>query len=625
MHIVPIEHCHSGLRGALIALMIAAAPAGVRAAAASDELDASYRFLVSDRQGQGGALFTATAGTLRGLRLPLSYVDSADYWGDYVCRLPGHDCAVLDVYDDSAYTLMPPRGAAGELQMERVNVHNGANIYDAATWQIAVMLGSVVARLPGPAPAEAWALASGQNALLAAGHDADAPHFAPGSNRATSKGALFLYNGRAITDPGRAFAYRMPGRRWLADDPFIDTRHAAWIRTTPLPAANPDYRPGKVSWSDWKAFTGENAWAFLIGPLQAAHLHYVRQRQQPCVPFREPAVQAALQLLPAFAAMQAPIGGVHYAPSGTLRNRLDEAVDPREIVVENNVSLYAGLRILDATLRAQLRHDAALGRDERGTIDEALALIRVMIHGGQGLDGAPTAGMLAFFRDHAWRDGEFVQGGLALGPQEGNSWVPTTSPRAVDANTWGVLALGPGTVDGWFGFGAAWRNWQQVKRWGGYGEGATLWGVGYSELDGNGVDALGAYRAGILSSEWTAGAITLVRSLSAHYGRIAPQAPQYAEARGWLEELRRDEQSMLAGIGRLRLDAYLATPFAGKPPDYERLLPRRGATLPYVYASRRYAIPFGWYANPLPSTCATAWVIMLAARFDPFGYAGVSN
>jgi hypothetical protein len=82
---------------------------------------------------------------------------------------------------------------------------------------------------------------------------------------------------------------------------------------------------------------------------------------------------------------------------------------------------------------------------------------------------------------------------------------------------------------------------------------------------------------------------------------------------------------MLAGLGRLRLDAYRATPFAGKPPDYERLLPSQGATQPYVYASRRYAIPFGWYANPLPSTCATAWVIMLAAGFDPFGYGGVPN
>jgi hypothetical protein len=170
---VQSEHFRPCLAVALIVLMIAAAPAGVRAAA-SDGLEASYRFLVSDRREQGGALFTATAGTLNGLQLPLSYRDSADYWGDYVCRLPGHDCAVLDVYDDAAYTLRPPRGAAGELQMERVNVHNGANIYDAATWQIAVMLGSAVLRLPGPAPQAAWALASGQNALLAASHDAEA-------------------------------------------------------------------------------------------------------------------------------------------------------------------------------------------------------------------------------------------------------------------------------------------------------------------------------------------------------------------------------------------------------------------------------------------------------------------
>jgi hypothetical protein len=613
------------LRLALRVTLLGVALSCLPALADIGNIEASYRFLVSKREGQGGALFTATAGALNGLQLPLSYVDSADYWGDYVCRLPGNDCTVLDVYDPAAHTLVPPRGTPGELQTERVFVHNGANIYDAATWQIAVMLGSVVQRLPGPAPEAAWALASAQNALLAAGHDANAPHFAPGSNRALSTGERFLYNGRAITDPRRAFAYRMPGRRWLADDPFIDTRHAGWISTTALPADNPDYRAGRVSWSDWKPFTGENAWAFLIGPLQAAHIHYVQQRRLAYVPLREPAVQAALQLLPAFASMQAPIGGVHYAPSGTLRNRLDEPVDPREIVVENNVSLYAGLRILEATLHAQLRHERGLAPGDRDAVDHALALIGVMLHGGHNPDAEPTAGLLSFFREHAWRDGEFVQGGLALDPRQGDAWVPTTSPRAVDANTWGVAALGPGTIDGWFGFGAALRNWQQLKRWGGYGEGPTLWGVGYSELDGNGVDGNGAYRAGILSSEWTAGAITMVRGMITHYGRIAPDSPRHAAARRYLEELRRDEQTMLAGIGRLRLDAYIATPFAGKPPDYERLMPRNPALQPYVYASRRYAIPFGWYANPLPSTCATAWVLMLAAGFDPFGYGGAPN
>ena len=87
---MPIEHCRSGLGAALIALMVAAVTPGARAGTAIDGLEASYRFLVADRAGEGGALITATAGTLRGLRLPLSYIDSADYWGDYVCALPGN-------------------------------------------------------------------------------------------------------------------------------------------------------------------------------------------------------------------------------------------------------------------------------------------------------------------------------------------------------------------------------------------------------------------------------------------------------------------------------------------------------------------------------------------------------
>lgn len=182
----------------------------------------------------------------------------------------------------------------------------------------------------------------------------------------------------------------------------------------------------------------------------------------------------------------------------------------------------------------------------------------------------------------------------------------------------------PGTVDAWFGFGAALRDWQQIKRWGGYGEGATLWGVGYSEPDGNGIDANGMYRAGILSSEWTAGAITLVRSLAAHYGRIAPQAPQHAEARGWLEELRRDEQSMLAGLGRLRLDAYRATPWASRRNTSACCRARGPRSRMYMpVAATRFRS--AGMPNSLPSTCATAWVIMLAAGFDPFGYGGVPN
>jgi hypothetical protein len=606
-------------------LALCLALVGATARAQTGEIDASYRFLVSARAGQGGVLFTGTAGALRGVALPLSFVDSAAYWGDYVCRLPGNDCRVQDVYDPVEHTLRPPKGAAGDLQTERVNVHNGTNIYDAATWQIAVMLGAVNARTPQFSPGAAYTLASGQNRLLEQAHDPEASHFVVGANRAVTAGERFVYNGRRVTEPARAFAFRMLARRWLADDPLDGSPHASLITATGLPGNNPEYRAGRVSWADWKPLTGENAWAFLVGPLQAAWLHYVHGRHEPCVPFREPAVQNALHVLPTFAAMQSAIGGVHYAPSGTLRNIGEQFIDTREIVVENNASLYAGLRILDRTLRATLAHDPELAAGERSAIDAALALIDVMIHGGTRAGEAPTAGMLAFFRQHAWRNGEFVQGGLAQDPRQGAAWIPTSGPRAVDANTWTVAALGPATVDAWFGFGAAWENWQRVKRWGAYGVGDTLWGVGFSEVDGNGIGEDGQYRQGVLSSEWTAGAITMLRGLIAHYGAIAPDSPQRAAAQGYAASLVRDEQAMLAAVQRLRIDRYADTAFPGRPADLRALLGAGQGTLPYLYASRRYAIPFGWYANPLPSTCATAWMIMLAERFDPFGYGGAPN
>ena len=81
---------------------------------------------------------------------------------------------------------------------------------------------------------------------------------------------------------------------------------------------------------------------------------------------------------------------------------------------------------------------------------------------------------------------------------------------------------------------------------------------------------------------------------------------------------------MLAAVQRLRMDRYAAKGFPGAPSGYGQLLAVSDAR-PYLYASRRYLIPFGWYANPLPSTCATAWMIMVADHFDPFGYGGLPN
>jgi len=613
MSLIPNRCGRRKFRPLLLLLTLLLPPTSTAwAQTASADLAASYRFLVSDRQ-EGGVLYTASAGTLQGKRLPLSFFDSPAYWGEHVCGRT--DCRVTDRFDPHTFTLLPEKTPAGDLQTERVNTHDGANIYDGATWQIAVMLGHRLNRLSLPQDADGYALASNQNLLLAAGHSGDSRHPVPQETRAVTNGPVFVYNRHPIIDPRRAYSFRMLPRTWLAIDPFAGTPYARLVTATGLPG-NPEYQAGRVSWTDWKPITGENAWAFLIGPLQAATLHYGYGQPGGFVPFRDPALTNALAVLPAFAAMQSPLGAVYYAPAGTVANQGEQLVDPFFVAVENNISLYAGLRILRATLATTLSRDPALSAADRTAIAEALELSRAMLHGGTLGANRTTAGPPNFFQKFAWHDGEFVQGGTADKPGAANRWQPSLAPKAVDVNTWGLAALGPATIDEWFGFGAAYRNWQQVKRWGGYGVGTTLWGVGFSDQDGNGIGADSIYRQGVLSGEWTAGAITMVRALLDHYQAIGAGSPDHDAAGRFVADLRQDEQTMLAAMTKLRLDTYADAGFPGTPENYGQLF--KLSTKPYLYASKRYSIPFGWYANPIPSTCATAWMVMVANRYNPF-------
>lgn len=584
------------------------------------DLESSYRFLVSDREAAGGVLYLATAGKLKGQWLPLSFVDSAAYWGEHVCSSPVNVCTVTDNYNPQTYTLLPANSLAGDLQTERINTHNGANIYDAATWQIAVMLGHVVNHFKIPDNQNAYALVSNQNQLLQEGYSGNASHTAAGGNRAVTAGEVFVYNHQIISNTKQAYTFRMLPREWLSADPFAGTRYAAQIKTNALPAHDSMYQPGKITWTDWKPITGENAWAFLIGPLQAAYIHYIIDQKGTFIPYQDRAVQNALNILPTFAAMQSPSGAVYYAPAGTVANQGDALINPYEVAVENNFSLYAGLSILRATLQAAFDHEKTLDATDKAAINKALQLSEAMINGGILPGNHQTAGLLAFFKNSAWRNGEFVQGGFADDPSRVIKWIATMQAKAVDVNTWGIAALGARQIDQWFGFGAAYQNWQQVKQWGGYGVGKTLWGVGFSDQDGNGIGADGNYRQGILSAEWTAGAILMVRNMLAYYQTIPAASLQYDPARRFIETLERDEQAMLTAIKNLRIDTYATVGFPGQPHSYAKLfsLP----TLPYVYASKRYQIPFGWYANPLPSTCSTAWMLMLENRYNPFAYGG---
>ena len=591
-----------------------------QASAQFRNLEATYRFLVSDRQLQQGALYQATAGKLRGAALPLSFVDSAEYWGAFVCQGERSRCAVADQYDPATFALAPERGIAGDLQLERVIIHNGASIYDAATWQIAVQLGAVINQFGNPEQQDAYRLAANQSRLLRAGYSGNAKRATPDAERAVTNGPVFRYNNQSITRGHQAYSFRILPRDWLATDPLIDSVYQSWITATGLPAANAEYARGRISWSDWKPVTGENAWAFLLGPLHAAYIHFVLGEHGNFVPFRDLAVQDALAMLPAFAAMQSQIGAVYYAPSTKSGAEAGGLGNPHLVSVENNFSLYAGLRVLKATLLAELAGESGLAAPEQAAIRRALGTIATMIDGGKLAQNRYTEGLLAFFRTKAWQQNGFVTGGLANDPGESSSWIPTPEPKAVDANTWGIAALEPKQLDQWFGFGTAFNTWQRLKSWGAYGTDKKLWGVGFSDQDGNGLDPDGRYRQGILSAEWTAGAINMVRSLIGFYAATAATSARRSAASGYVGKLRSDELAMLAGVQALRFTNYDRTPFPGKPDRYASLITQTSD--PYLYASKRFRIPFGWYANPIPSTCATAWIIMVADGYDPFRYGG---
>src|SRR5205814_3249353 len=136
-----------------------------------------------------------------------------------------------------------------------------------------------------------------------------------------------------VQNPRSAYSFRMGAPTWLADDPLMASRYASLVTAGEMPQDNPQYRLGRIVWTDWKPVTGENAWAYLLGPLHAAYIQYVVGLKEKCVPFEELAVRNALGILPAFAAMQSALGAVYYAPSHTVMSDGD-LVNPRYVSIE---------------------------------------------------------------------------------------------------------------------------------------------------------------------------------------------------------------------------------------------------------------------------------------------------
>ena len=578
-----------------------------------------------------GLSYKGTCSALDGLVLPLSYFSTPDYWGAYVGMLPGNNLTVVDVVN-SDWSMTPTSDSpGGSLQIERVNIYNGTDIYDAACWQIAL---GVCAKngLKNSSGQDLFQLAQNQNQLITNGYDGNASSASANANRATThQDGTFTYNGVKIDQPSQAYFFRMVTRDWLSRDPFLGTSYMSYITAENLPPGSSPYKAGEISWMDWKPITGENAWAFFTGPLQVAYLQQQAEQSQ-YIPFASLAVQNSLGVLYAFRCMQSEVGCLYYACAGSLGNQGDQPVPPHQVSTENNASTLAGLMILNQILNDELNHEPDLSSQQKQTIQDTLGFIKSMIYGGTTPQGNATKGLLSFFQNAAWdsTNGIFYQGGLANDPNQQEAWVPTVEPKAVDVNTWGITVLGQPLVDSWFGFGTAYKIWQNVKSWGGfYGPNNEIWGVGYSDEDGNGNQ--GHYQNGILSVEWTAGAINMARCLITQYQEASTNskytAQEQAEAVQYVQDLQKDHDSMYNNILSLRTDNYPSEPAyqSVRPTNYSSLMPIPESTLGFMYASKRYPIPFGWFANPLPSTTSTSWMIMLHFNFNPFKIGGDYN
>jgi len=540
-----------------------------------------------------------------GQQVPLSYymgtqkeVDA--YFGDYICAAD-NSCSVVDSLYDNPFAILgrglpPQQGTSlealqAQAQIERTDMKYGADIYDAATWQIALALAAKNGYLDH---SKAQTLINNQmQAILDA------------ANRATSSSFKYGYT-KSIVDPAKAFTFRMIASNFINKDPFAHGKYKdslSWDYDPDEMAKNDpqhhdaDYFKYISTWSDWKPITGENAWAQLIGPLQAQYLLNGEK-----IAADSPILINAMNSLYAFSAMQAGIGAFYYAPEGSQGNQ--GSIPKGEISVENNFSALGGLQIMKKVLQ---------NTEQTSQVTDALAQIEIMLNGGTTVNGYKTVGLLSFIYNGAYnsKTGLFYTHGTASTPSSMSDWQPDTSDNAgamaIDINTWGTSALGIETLDKWFGEGSGMKLWQQIRTRGGYYNNGDLWGVGYT-LDNN----AGNDPEQIMSTEWTAGAINALQSMIAYYNQKGADTTQ----------LDADLASMQQGIKHLRNDQYLQAGFVNATPASNYVTIPAEVGQGYLYASKRFAIPFGWNANTLPSTTSNAWVLMNHFNYNPFQYGG---
>jgi len=145
--------------------------------------------------------------------------------------------------------------------------------------------------------------------------------------------------------------------------------------------------------------------------------------------------------------------------------------------------------------------------------------------------------------------------------------------------------------------------WQNAKKLGGYFVNNELAGVGFTVPTDNKTIA-----NSIWSAEWTWGAVFMARKLAMEYDR--------AGRNDLANNLRTDMWNMVKHLQQpMKLDKENIWMGGGM----------RGTDGGYLYANKRFFIPWGWYANPLEATSSTAWAVLWDFGFNPFELGGGFN
>jgi hypothetical protein len=531
---------------------------------------------------------------------PRSYSDilptGENYW---------HTSIYLDVGAIDPFGNRVPLDSQIAIQ-ERTLSRYGLNLYDGATWEIALALEGLgdIARIYEANVLYSSGTGPDEKVGGIINIRADSPQYKYGANRVAGSDLPIITlpgnTSRVISENGNptdkttkkqpgAFFYRMIGPKYTMSDPLVGDYGNTWKYPWPNnDTTTPWNIGGVIHWNDWKPITGENVWAAITGPLQVMWItNHTKLTKFLTFGETPDAVQLAISILPALKALQSPLGSLYHCPLGTDMF----PPDPNEesnVSNENNFSGYAALRILQEIL-------------ETYTVGTADPVLIKALSDTRSL----TSGLESWFAKYLLAESfngykVVYQGGHVKFTGEFEP-VPInqTGGFAVDCQTWGMAVLGQERVDGWYGAGTAYNLWQATKKFAGYYDpNGQLGGVGYT-IVANGKTNL------IWSAEWTWGAIGACERLAYEYGKAG--RADYAQS------LTADAQSMVKLITQpIKRCANSAWCGGG-------LLQEDGS---YLYANDRFFIPWGWYANPIGATCSTAWAVMHEHNFNPFVLGG---